>query len=772
MAFIDSSRSLFPAPATAPETDAPPAPPQEPEEAEPEQEFSGDVVPEDDYETPAARLRGWCTDPNVARHFDGATLSALGNEVSAGYQIDEISRAEWLDEAQHALDFATQKAQPKQYPWPNASNIIFPLITQAAFAFSAMTYPAIIENRSLVRGQVWGSDDGTPATVTGRPGGPPKMDADGNIVWLIPPGDKERRASLIGQHMSWQVLEEMPEWESQTDTLLMQLPIVGGAVRKTFRDTVEDANVSVLVSLLDIVWNKNAPSFDRAPRHTEIVRKYPHEIDELEADGTFLRVPYGGADIEQGVDPNDPDAPRLFLEQHCRYDLDGDGYPEPLIVTVTKSTGRVVRIAARFDPSGIHEDSEGRIRRIVAEDDYTLYSFLPDPRGGSYPVGFGHLVKPLNEAINTSLNQMFDAAHLQIAGGGFVGTSLSIASGPVNFQLGEYKPVNNRGQSIRDAVFPIPFPGPSQVLFQLLGFLVNAAKDVTSIQNVLSGDASLANMQPTTLLALIEQGMRLYTAIYKRVYRSLKSEFNKLYRLNRIYLQHDERFKIADVWLQVTPEDYRLGGGVVPIADPNMVTDMQKVSRAMVLMTLKDDPYCDPVAIRREFFASARIEQPEKFLKPPQGPPPQAMLQMQEAQANLGRARAAELKDSTQAYLNLALAQKAVGEAEVEKIGPYLDAIRFHIESINSTIKAADVDAKMHGHDVRMKAAGKEAQIAGNNARAAAQQVSPGKPAAAGPGPGVLPPVAPQPGDQGVPPVSGGPGGQLPAGAPGPMGGG
>jgi len=452
-------------------------------------------------------------------------LDELGMLVCREFEIDDMSRDEWRDDAENALNFAVQQSEPKQYPWPDASNVIYPLITKAAIEFAAMTYPAIVRNRNIVKGVVWGSDKGTPATQNGKQNGTPIVGQDGKPVWLRPPGDKQRRADRVGVHMSHQLLDNLEYWEWQTDTLLHQLPIVGGAVRKTYRDPVAARNESVLVPLMNLVWNKHAKSFAEAARHTEILNLQPHEIEEYERDEeTFIPIVYGpGGTREDGQDAGDSQAPQEFLEQHRRYDLDDDGYPEPFVVTVHRESQKVVRVVARSEEDGI-EEKDGQIVRIKAVDYYTLYPFLPDPKGGSYPIGFGHLLKPLNEAINTTTNQMFDAGHLQIAGGGFVGTSLSLHSGPINFQIGEYKPVNNKGQSIRDAVYQLQFPGPSETLFKLLGFLVQAGESIASTQNILGADqAGLANIQPTTVMLLVSQGMRVYTAIHKRIYRALKS---------------------------------------------------------------------------------------------------------------------------------------------------------------------------------------------------------------------------------------------------------
>lgn len=739
------------------------------------------------------QLIDWIDDENIATHFDIAELQKLGDLVVREFGIDEESRAEWKDDADKALDFAVQKAVPKQYPWPDASNIVFPLITTAAIQFNARTYPAVIQNRNVVKGVIWGSDAGTPATAGGKQGGAPLLQ-NGQPVWLVAPGAKKMRAKKIGEHMSWQLLEEMPEWEEQTDQMLTQLPIVGGAVRKTFRCTTEDKNRSLLVSLMNMVWNFHAPSFEKAPRVTEIQDLYPHEIEQFERDGMFLEIVYGPGDAMNGQDQTDSEAPFQFLEQHRRYDLDGDGYAEPLIVTVHKASSQVVRIVARYEEDGIKTGKSGEIRRIEPVESYTLYRFLPNPKGGSYPVGFGHLLKPLNEAINSTLNQMFDAGHLQIAGGGFIGTSLSVPSGPNNFAIGEYKPVTTKGQSIRDAVFPIPWPGPSPVLFQLLGFLVNAAKETASTQDILTGDSSAANASPTTLLALVEQGMKVYTAIHKRVYRSLKGELAKLYRLNRIYLTEDQMYQVGDTWQEITPEDYRLGGGVEPIADPTMVTDMQRMARAaLVAESAKNNPLVNPLEAQRRVFEAAQIDRISDLIPDKMPPPQQTLDQIRGqallaktqsdgskmatdqalAQSKLGLERAQELQFYTQAMLNLQKAKSEATGPQLAYLETQLNVMRLHIEALNTTVKAADVDAKFRGHAVAEKghnlahharmaqvanAAQQEAENepntgsedASDGSAGAAQPVEPAGPVDDG---GGIQPMAPSPDDQSVPPL-------------------
>ena len=694
-------------------------------------------------------------DINLARYIEQDELDRIGDLVVREYRIDALSRSEWVDKSKKAMKFATQEAKAKSFPWPRASNVIFPLIAQASLEFASRTYPAIVQNRSVVKGVVWGSDDGTPMTDDGKPGGKPRMApaAPGQPpqpVWLIAPGEKRKRADRLGEHMSWQLLDEMKEWEPQTDQLLHQMPIIGGAIRKSFYDPVKTCNRSLFVSLMNLIWNYKAPSFEAAPRHTEKVLLYPNEITELErlvgpkddpdGEGMFLPLQYGpggntdgdGFDFnedESSGDQGDEDAPHFFIEQHRRLDLDEDGYEEPYIVTVHLRSGKVVRIKARYDEDGIKASKSGKtIFSIEPVEYYTLYPFFPSLDGGSYPMGFGHILQPLNRAINTTLNQMFDAGTLQNAGGGFISDQLGIPSGQTLFSVGKFTRVTAKGQSIRDSVFPIPFGGPSPVLFQLLGVLLTAGKDLAGIGNILTGDAAMANAPPTTILALIEQGMKMYTAITKRVYRAEKCELEKLYRLNRLHLKDKARYRIGDEWREVTPEDYRLGGGVEPSADPTMTTDMQKLGRAQIAMQFKDDPLINQVEIRRRLFEAASMDRIDDLFAPPPAPDPNAMamqqMAMQMAQAQLGAERAKELKDQTQAFLNMALARKNASAQEETFLEAQLTYLRLKIEAVNATTRAAAVDETHHA--TRSHAAIEAAKlIAGQQPGAAGGEAEP-----------------------------------------------
>jgi chaperonin GroES len=683
------------------------------------------------------RLKDWADSPNIAMIGRGdddtaevaisdEELSRLGQLVVRGYEIDENSRAEWKEKMREAMDLAMQVSQQKQYPWPKASNILFPVMTTAAIQFNARAYPAIVMGNEVVKGLVIGPDDGVPVPQPpqpppqpGAPAAPPQPQqwAKGPDGLPQAPGAKQARADRIGEHMSYQLLDDQPEWEPEMDTLLLVLPITGCEFKKTYFDKAEGKNASLRVSAERMVVNYKAKSLERAPRLTEEVEFYPLEIADMERAGVFRPITYTSTQDFDG----DEDAPVKFLEQHRWYDFDDDGVQEPYTVTVEKQSTQVVRVVARYDIDGVkYNFTKGRIQKIEPIHYYTKYDFLPNPDGGIYGVGFGQLLKPINDSINTTLNMLIDAGHLANVQGGFIGKGLSMNAGALRFQPGEWKPVNAAGSVVRDSLVPLKFDGPSPVLFQLLGMLVEAAKEVSGVKDVLTGQALPANTPATTMLAMIEQGLKTYTAIYKRVHRAFKQELAKLYRLNRLYLDQETSYKVGNTWKSITRADYEKGSGVEPVSDPTIVTDMQKLGQAQYLEQFKDDPMMMGGEIRKRMLKAVNIPHVDQLFNP--NPPPnpavvKAGLELQlkkqeldvkqqhEAASLQLRAKhdVALVESETAKALNLrasalnflAQAQKAAGSEKLAWMEHALDVVRMQMDAlaqgqIDSTVADQD----------------------------------------------------------------------------------
>lgn len=508
---------------------------------------------------------------NIAETLDQELLDKIGQEVYDGYYRDLQSKESWDRQVDEWVKLAAQIIDEKTWPWPKASNVKYPLLATAAMQFAARAYPSLVPaDGKVVQFRIVGAD---------------------------PQGEKAIKADKLAKHMNYQLLEDMCDWEEEMDRLLIQLPIVGCLFKKTYFDPIKRRNVSRLVGPKDLVVNYWATSLDTAHRKTEILTMTENQVKSQQLAGIYLedaelpeppsqpQVP-SKSDVHGNQAPNVRDAatPYIILEQHTYWDLDEDGYQEPYIITIEEQSKKVLRIVARFDSDGIRTNEDGDVICIDPVEYYTKYGFIPNPDGGFYDIGFGHLLGPINKSVNTIINQLIDAGTLANLQAGFIGKGLRLKMGEVRFQPGEWKSVNAVGDDIRKQVFPLPTKEPSEVLFKLLGLLIESGRELASVAEIFTGKMPGQNTPATTTQASIEQGMKVFTAIYKRTYRSLTKEFKKIFRLNSLY---DENFEKAQLILDepISRQDYdpKLYD-VCPTADPTAVSSTQKLQKAEMLM--------------------------------------------------------------------------------------------------------------------------------------------------------------------------------------------
>ena len=217
-----------------------------------------------------------------------------------------------------------------------------------------------------------------------------------------------------------------------------------------------------------------------------------------------------------------------------------------------------------------------------------------NPDGSFYDIGFGVLLGPLNESVNTIINQLIDAGHLSSLQGGFLGKGLRLRMGEQRFQPGEWKVVNATGDDLKKQIVPLPVKEPSNVLFELMGSLITSGKELASVAEIFVGKTPGQNTPATTTMATIEQGMKVFTAVYKRIYRSLGEEFTKLFRLNSLYLNPNTYNEV--VGMSINPEDFdEEQRKVFPGADPTAVSQTEKLLKAQGLLELLGTGMLDPV---------------------------------------------------------------------------------------------------------------------------------------------------------------------------------
>jgi chaperonin GroES len=618
--------------------------------------------------------------PNVAELLDDEQLEKIGYDVEREFKIDKQSREDWEKSAERAMEIALQVRTPKNYPFENAANIKYPLVTVAALQFGARAYPAIVDGQRIVKAQVVGNDGGIPHKDEA---GEVRTDPmSGEPLWQQPPGFKRAKAERVSRHMSYQLLNEMKEWEEDTDVLLHHLPIVGCAFRKVYRSEELGRNRAEMVAALDLVVNQQVRNLDEAPRVTHVLKLYPHEIENKKRSGVYLDVELPASPNTEGNDGSDDDAPHTFLEQHRYLDLDGDDYREPYIVTVHRDSCKVVRIVANYDVEKVKDDGK-RVTFIPKEQYFVKYSFLPDPKCGFYDIGFGKLLESLSEAIDTTLNQMLDAGHLQNAGGGLISSGIRLKKNRIEVTPGKYQQVETTGD-LRAQVMPFQHQGPSAVLFNLLGMLVEAARDITATKDIMTGDSGGKVQTATTTLALIEQGLKVFTAIYKRIYRAMKDEFRLLFELNARFLDEEEYYTFNDEQEVVARQDYDLASmDICPVADPSMVTDMQRQARTQILLQIAENPVLGPLQngeeVLKRVYDVARIEESDKLLNKPN--PMVAQIQEKGAIAEIENTMADTESKLADADKKRADTAKAVTETQLMPAELALEANKQDMES-------------------------------------------------------------------------------------------
>lgn len=615
---------------------------------------------------------------DISEFLTDDQLAKLGQEVCDQYEADKASREDWEKVAEKALkDLSGMHEGTKDFPWPNASNVHYPLLQQAVQQFWARAYPAIVKGDEAVAIKVVGADSGLPAMgPDGQPAmqlqglpvamtrqGPAVMTPQGPMpmppgaqpepVWQREPGAKARRAQRVSSYMNFLLFYRMANWEGETSTLLYQMPAIGPGFRKVWFDG--EKHQSRFIPAMKLVVDNDSKSLAEAPQIAEeIDGVFPHQIRRDIRTGKYRDMP---------LDQEEKEA-RLLIEAQCYYDLDGDGLEEPYIVTVDHKTKHLLRVVPDFGPEQIKASERG-IAFIERRTFYVKYEFLPHPEGKFYNPGLAHILEQHGEVINTLLNQAIDANTAITAGGGFIASGLRIQgqgqSSSLKWRPGEYKTVPVTGAALRDGIYERTHPQLSPVMFNLLELILGAAEGLASIKDVLSGDASNQGQVGTTL-ALIEQGLQVFNAIYKMIFLGLKGEFALLF--DNVSAHADARTAqeymdllddpAADFMADFNGADM----DIRPISDPSSVTKMQRHARAQFLLSTLEPLAAvggDAREVLRRVYEAADIEDIDKLLPPPQPNP----LQEADAAAEVEAKKAKAFKDQAQG-------QAAVGKVQFD----------------------------------------------------------------------------------------------------------
>ena len=585
--------------------------------------------------------------PNLAEKLDEDLQKAIGRWVVGGYVKDLSSRTQWAEQHAEAMKLALQVKEMKTFPWTNASNVKFPLVTVGALQFLARI-SILTKGSKLAQFRIQGAD---------------------------PEGKKISRAKRIGNHIDIQLIDDDPGWADADEQTKFAASLLGSSFKKTSYDAVSGINCSEFVPAQHFVVDYNCKNLGTAQRYTHVINMDDNKLTERVKRKIFIKEENAHASSPdqimvnmlerasrevQGLAPLAETEDVRVLEQYCWLDLDGDGYREPYIVSVREDTGHLYRIVARFyDDGSIHRRLDARQRqfenlanlatdpqqasllerravavrnskentiiRIDPVQFFTKYTFVPSPDGGFYGLGLGALLGPVNEAVNSLINQLIDAGTMSNTGGGWIARGARMKAGKTSFDPFEWKHVDSTGDDLRKSIFPLPVREPSNVLFQLLGILIQYGEKISSATDIMTGVSPGQNTPATTSQVTVEQGMMLFSGIHNRMYRAFRHELTLHYKLNQTFFQHSPRYweltQGPDAILQ--PDDYRQGNfRIFPSADPTVVSISQRKEKADKLAQAALTPIgalWDKEVISRKWLEANEWDVEEIF-PDPQGP--------------------------------------------------------------------------------------------------------------------------------------------------------
>ena len=575
---------------------------------------------------------------NIAEELDDSKLQKIGDTLRHAYDEAESERADWLSDNEKAMKLASQHSEGAKWAGEKTFDVMYPIISGACIQFAARAYPNIIKGKDVV-----------------------KCDTPG----FNQPG-VEDRANRMAKFLNYQLLNLIPSWPDQTDQMLYALPVMGSHFRKTYYS--DTGIISENVPAADLVIPYKAKSLNDASIVTQKIVLKKNDVISRQRTGMYLNI----KPQDLGFTDDDKDE-QTFLEHHCWLDLDDDDFKEPYVVVTHEDTNKVMRITARFNVDDVRFNEKDEVYYIKPVQYFTRYIFMPAFDGGVYGMGFGRLLGPLNDTVNAVINQLLDAGALRNRQGGFIGMDFRLGSNEsMYFKLGEWKRVRFSGDDIRKNMVPLPTNEPSAVLFQLLGVMVDAAKEMSSVSELLSGEQKQANVPASTTQALIEQGLKVFSSIYQRIWRSLKQEVSLIRDLNFVYPNDDLYMAVINQQASMKEDFFPDDFDVVPIVDETEITELQKVAKATSLLDMKGQGYND-AEIDRRYMDAIGIENIETIIPEQKEPDP-----AQEAELEYTLAKAD--KERSEAELNREKVNSEVMEQNVSQAGANLDQQKLIIE--------------------------------------------------------------------------------------------
>ena len=548
--------------------------------------------------------------PSTESHFDNLadilpeeTLDPIGSSLRSDYQDYKASRKDWEQAYMNGLDLLGFKYNNRNEPFQGASGATHPVLAEAVTQFQALAYKELLPSDGPVRTQILGISN--PA--------------------------KEQQAQRVKDFMNYQILDQMKEYEPEFDQMLFHLPLAGSTFKKVYYDDLLGRAVSKFIPADDLVVPYTATSLDDADSVIHIIKVSENDLRKQQVNGFYsdieLSKPSDVTDADKVTDKErelegmskTAKGEKLFtlLECHVNLDLEGfedvgeDGEPTgiklPYVVTIEEGSQKVLSVRRNFAPN---DPLKNKIQYFVH------FKFLPGL--GFYGFGLIHMIGGLSRTATAALRQLLDAGTLSNLPAGFKQRGVRVKDDATPIQPGEFKDVDTPGGNLKDAFVFLPYKEPSATLLQLMGIVVQAGQRFASIADMQVGDGNQQAAVGTTV-ALLERGSRVMSAIHKRLYVGLKSEFKLLSKVFATYLPPEYPYDVVGGQKNIKVADFDDRIDVLPVADPNIFSMSQRISLAQtgLQMAMSSPQIHNLYNAYRKMYEALGIKDIDRILPPP-----------------------------------------------------------------------------------------------------------------------------------------------------------
>jgi len=542
---------------------------------------------------------------NLAEYLPDDVLDPLGSELSDNYMDYKNSRKDWEKTYTQGLELLGFNYDDRTEPFKGASGATHPVLAEAVTQFQAQAYKELLPADGPVRTQFVG----------------------------VPTPDKEAQSQRVKDFMNYQIMSEMKEYEAEFDQMLFYLPLAGSAFKKIYYDEIMQRAVSKFVPADDIVVPYTATSLDDCESIIHKVRMTENDLRKQQVGGFYKDMELDASYMEEtdsekverkleGTQRGRDQKMFTLLECHVNLDLEGfedlgedetpTGIKLPYIVTLEEGTRKILSIRRNFAAEDIMKT---KINYFVH------FKFLPGL--GFYGFGLTHMIGGLSRTATAALRQLLDAGTLSNLPAGFKMRGIKMRDEAQSIQPGEFRDVDAPGGNLKDAFMTLPFKEPSATLLQLMGVVVDAGQRFASIADMQVGDGNQQAAVGTTV-AMLERGSRVMSAIHKRLYAAMKKEFTILARVFKTYLPPEYPYDVVGGQKQIKQSDFDDRVDILPVADPNIFSQTQRISIAQTEMQLaaSNPELHNQYEVFRNMYEALGVKDIDLILKKPEQPAP------------------------------------------------------------------------------------------------------------------------------------------------------